>query len=67
MDGRRLGRGKGYYDTYLEKCRSAMGAERMPKTMALAYREQVVIEIPTDEHDFTIDKVICGESGMNTS
>ena len=38
-----------------------MGPGRMPKTVALAYHEQVIEEIPTDEHDFRIDKVIFGE------
>ncbi len=39
-----------------------MGADRMPKTIALAFREQVVDHIPTGEHDFRIDRVICFES-----
>ena len=38
----------------------ALGAERMPKTVALVYIEQVIKDIPTDEHDFKIDKVLCG-------
>ena len=38
-----------------------MGSGRMPKTVALAYHEQLIEEIPMDEHDFRIDKVICGE------
>jgi 5-formyltetrahydrofolate cyclo-ligase len=58
LDGRRCGRGKGYYDTYLEKCSSAMGAHRMPKTIALAFKEQIVSDIPTDAHDFLIDRII---------
>jgi len=54
-NGHRLGRGKGYYDTYLQKARSA-GIN--PKTLALAFNEQILSEIPCDDHDYTIDRVI---------
>ena len=40
----------------------ALGAERMPKTVVLAYFEQVIKDIPTDEHDFGIDKVLSGNN-----
>lgn len=54
--GQRLGRGKGYYDTYLEKCYSTMSPR--PKTLALAFREQVVTHVPVHDHDQIIDNVI---------
>jgi len=53
--GLRLGRGKGYYDTYLAKAKSK---EMNPKTLALAFNEQIVSEVPCDDHDYTIDSVI---------
>ena len=53
--GHRLGRGKGYYDTYLAKAKSK-GIDT--KTMALAFNEQIVEEIPCDEHDYLINTVI---------
>ena len=53
--GHRLGRGKGYYDTYLAKAKSK-GIDT--KTMALAFNEQIVEEIPCDEHDYLINSVI---------
>ena len=53
--GFRLGRGKGYYDAYLAKAKS-LGLK--PKTIALAFNEQVLTEIPTDNHDMSIDEVI---------
>ena len=55
-DGKRLGRGKGYYDTYLLKTTNIM--KKSPKTIALAFRQQVIDEIPVDEHDFLIDRVM---------
>ena len=55
-DGKRLGRGKGYYDTYLSKAKNNL--KEPPKTIALAFTQQIVENVPTDELDFLIDKVI---------
>jgi len=57
--GARCGRGRGYYDTYL-----AMAKERLnnpPITVALAFKEQVVDNVPTDQHDFRIDHVLAAD------
>lgn len=56
VGGKRLGRGKGYYDTYLDRHYQQVG--RRPITMALAFSEQVVPDVPTSDHDYLIDKVI---------
>ena len=56
QNGKRLGRGKGYYDTYLLKAKNNM--MQPPRTIALAFKEQVVSDVPVDEHDFLIDKVM---------
>ena len=57
--GHRLGRGKGYYDTFLMKHKAMHAATHRPlTTIALAFREQIYDEIPTVEHDFTIDLVL---------
>ncbi|XP_056267999.1 5,10-methenyltetrahydrofolate synthetase (5-formyltetrahydrofolate cyclo-ligase) [Pseudoliparis swirei] len=54
--GRRLGRGKGFYDTYLERCiRHSKGK---PYTIALAFKEQLCEEIPVDDNDVLIDEVL---------
>ncbi|XP_034437596.1 5-formyltetrahydrofolate cyclo-ligase [Hippoglossus hippoglossus] len=54
--GKRLGRGKGYYDTYLERCiRYSKGK---PYTIALAFKEQLCQEIPVDDNDVLIDEVL---------
>lgn len=55
-DGRRLGKGGGYYDKYLEKYPSL-------KTVALAYDFQIAEEIPVAEHDKRVDVVVT-ESGI---
>ncbi len=49
--GRRLGRGKGYFDRFLKK---------VPKTVkiGLAFREQILPRIPAEAHDVTMDRVI---------
>ena len=55
-EGDRLGRGKGYYDTYLSKYVTALG--QLPPLVALAYNEQVVERVPTDAHDVPVDMVL---------
>ncbi|KAL4227989.1 hypothetical protein ACF0H5_013427 [Mactra antiquata] len=59
LNGDRIGRGKGYYDTYLEKCRDK-GFN--PKTIALAYREQICVEIPVTDTDIKVDIVLHPDS-----
>lgn len=56
LSGRRLGRGKGFYDTYLERCRA--NPRGMPHTIALAYREQICEQVPVDQRDVLIDEVL---------
>lgn len=56
QSGDRLGRGKGYYDTYLEKC---FQKGFKPKTIALAYKQQICEEIPVTESDIKVDFVLC--------
>ncbi|TKS70411.1 5-formyltetrahydrofolate cyclo-ligase [Collichthys lucidus] len=54
--GKRLGRGKGFYDTYLERCiRHPKGK---PYTIALAFKEQLCQEIPVGDNDVLIDEVL---------
>lgn len=50
-DGRRLGHGAGYYDRFLEG--------RLMKKFMLVYGRQLTDDIPCDEHDITMDRVIC--------
>lgn len=59
-DGNRLGRGKGYYDTYLKRC--VQHQEVKPYTMALAFKEQICPQIPVDEHDMKVDEVLYEDS-----
>lgn len=54
--GNRLGRGKGFYDNYLERCRKHPKGK--PYTIALAFREQLCQEVPADDNDVLIDEVL---------
>jgi 5-formyltetrahydrofolate cyclo-ligase len=56
--GQRLGRGKGYYDTFLARCRATQGTP--PLTVGLAFSQQVVSCVPTDENDICLDLVLYG-------
>ncbi|KAM4593644.1 5-formyltetrahydrofolate cyclo-ligase [Odontesthes bonariensis] len=54
--GKRIGRGKGFYDTYLERC--SKHPKGKPYTIALAFKEQLCQEIPVDANDVLIDEVL---------
>ncbi|KAJ3594162.1 hypothetical protein NHX12_006493 [Muraenolepis orangiensis] len=62
QSGNRLGRGKGFYDSYLERCiRHPRGK---PYTIALAFKEQLCQEIPVDDNDMLIDEVLYEDPGV---
>lgn len=52
----RLGRGKGFYDNYLERCKKHPRGK--PHTIALAFKEQLCEKVPVDNHDVPIDEVL---------
>lgn len=54
-----MGRGRGYYDTYLARCRVMQ--EHPPNTIALAFVEQVLPQIPVEETDVPIDIILSAE------
>lgn len=54
-DGRRLGRGRGYYDRYLS--REGFAAY----TIGVCLPHQMVYDIPCEEHDRVLDAVLSGE------
>jgi len=56
MTGARLGRGKGYYDTYLTKTPPQ-------KTMGIAFSGQILENLPTEKHDKKVQSV-CSERGV---
>lgn len=60
--GHRLGRGKGYYDTYLYNySRTTNG--RMPYLIGLAYSQQIFDELPVSSHDIMMNEVIYDNRG----
>ncbi|NXP81196.1 MTHFS ligase, partial [Ramphastos sulfuratus] len=54
--GNRLGRGKGYYDTYLERCMKHPKGK--PYTIALAFKEQICDSVPVAENDVQVDEIL---------
>ena len=50
LQGRRLGRGKGYYDRLLAEVRG--------KTCGVAFDEQIVDEIPVEPHDIHVNCIL---------
>ncbi|KAK3609115.1 hypothetical protein CHS0354_007794 [Potamilus streckersoni] len=56
--GDRLGRGKGYYDSYIRKCEKT---GKRPLLIALAFYEQICDTIPVTEMDRAVDVVLFPE------
>lgn len=56
---RRIGQGRGYYDTFLEKLSAAREAKGLPlaTTVGLGLQEQLVESVPVDPHDIPLDFV----------
>lgn len=50
--GKRLGYGGGYYDRYVPRCTNA-------SIMSLAFAEQLVNDLPQEEHDVVVPHIIC--------
>jgi len=61
--GRRLGHGKGYYDTWLARVgadeRSGVVRGRMPTLIGLALSVQMVGEVTVNDLDVVMDDVLC--------
>lgn len=57
--GNRIGYGKGYYDKYINSCKSN------PALIAICYSEQIINEyIDADEHDVKVDMIITDEEDI---
>ncbi|QDZ17730.1 5-formyltetrahydrofolate cyclo-ligase [Chloropicon primus] len=54
-EGRRLGRGGGYYDRYIEKL---LSQESRPLLAGVCFSCQVLPEVPCEEHDARMDAVV---------
>ena len=57
--GNRLGYGFGYYDKLLSK------SKRHITTIALAFEEQIVPEVPNEKHDIKVDKIVTDRRVIN--
>ncbi len=48
--GRRLGRGGGYFDRFLPRCRGLI--------VGVTFEKQLLDEVPTEEHDWLMDRIV---------
>ena len=56
--GRRLGRGKGYYDRFLHGVRGAHPAGSTSWAVGLCFAEQLVEQVPVSDHDELLDGIV---------
>ncbi|KAK2706159.1 5-formyltetrahydrofolate cyclo-ligase-like [Artemia franciscana] len=54
-DGKRVGRGKGFYDRFLA---SYTKLKSEPYTIGLTFKESIFDSVPTTETDFVLDEVV---------
>lgn len=66
LSGKRLGRGGGYYDKFIDACRRRASHKGWgpPLLVALAFQAQIVDDVPMDEHDEVVD-VLVTEDGVH--
>ena len=57
-DGRRLGRGRGYYDRLLARLTRQPALARVPYLIGVCWPFQLVEDIPTEAHDISMNRVI---------
>lgn len=69
--GRRLGRGGGYYDKFLEGLATKAVTDNVQKPfhVGLSFEQQLIDHVPTDDHDHEIDIVVTPQQviWVNTS
>jgi 5-formyltetrahydrofolate cyclo-ligase len=63
--GHRLGHGRGYYDSYLERC--LLHPQGPPFTLGLGFKQQIVSNIPCDDHDVKLDEVIFADEEIGSN
>jgi 5-formyltetrahydrofolate cyclo-ligase len=56
--GRRLGRGKGFYDRFLYRLRAAHPPQTDSWAVGLAFGEQLVRQVPVSDHDELLDGIV---------
>ena len=58
----RMGRGKGYYDTFFERMRSARlaagASPALPLLVGLSFNEQLIDGVPTEAHDVVLNAIV---------
>eukprot|EP00043_Microstomoeca_roanoka_P012547 m.121666 g.121666 ORF g.121666 m.121666 type:complete len:147 (+) comp15527_c1_seq10:445-885(+) len=66
--GGRLGRGKGYYDAFIRRCREASqhDGRRSPSLIAVGFDCQLLDDVPMESHDAVMDYVTTASSFFTT-
>jgi 5-formyltetrahydrofolate cyclo-ligase len=64
--GRRLGRGGGYYDKFIDVCRRRAEENSWPSPLlvALAFRAQMMDQVPVDNLDQPVDIIVTADGVM---
>lgn len=68
IQGRRLGRGGGFYDRFLSRVRAEAGSAGFehPVCLGFAFKEQIFTAIPFESHDMKMDGLVSPELARET-
>lgn len=58
QDGKRLGKGKGYYDRFLSHILSLLPIQNRPVLMGVCHSFQVEEHLPTEKNDVRVDYIL---------
>ncbi len=59
LEGKRLGHGKGYYDSFLHEHEKIYG--KLPYMIALGLKEQIFSDIPVTDRDVILNEILTAE------
>ncbi|MNH87122.1 5-formyltetrahydrofolate cyclo-ligase family protein [compost metagenome] len=66
LTGGRIGFGGGYYDRFMEQLNRQCSGMRKPLLAALVFREQLISDIPMEEHDFRLNLLFTAAGVVRT-
>ncbi|CCC68869.1 hypothetical protein NCAS_0B07850 [Naumovozyma castellii] len=62
--GKRIGHGAGFYDDFFQRYQLHHNGEK-PLLIGIALKEQLIDDIPTADHDYSMDCIVVGDGSVH--